>query len=103
MRALPGYVWDTIFLPTLPHVMATPRIQTEQTSAEVNLGYYVLPGENDIGALVLRNTTDNRASGGCADEVMARFEAKMRRKSGVELKVKEALGRPCKTMKEGWF
>jgi hypothetical protein len=71
------------------------RIQTERTSARINVGYYALPSENDIGAFVLENTTHSVVS---VEEVVAHFEAETRRESGVRFKVKEVLTPRCGTM-----
>ncbi|KAF9503457.1 hypothetical protein BS47DRAFT_1356178, partial [Hydnum rufescens UP504] len=51
--------------------MSAPRIQTERVSAEINLGYYALPSETNIGAFVLGNMPDS-------GQVVTHFEAKMR-------------------------
>ncbi|KAF9508903.1 hypothetical protein BS47DRAFT_1414311 [Hydnum rufescens UP504] len=93
-----AYVWDTFFSPTSPYVMSAPRIQTERPLPGINLGYYALPSENDVGAFVLENTTH---SGVSVEEVVAHFEATTRGKSGVRFKVKEVLARRCETMKDG--
>ncbi|KAF9505267.1 hypothetical protein BS47DRAFT_1489885 [Hydnum rufescens UP504] len=76
---------------------------TARTPAEINLRYYVLPRENDVGAFVLENTSDSGASGVSAEEVVAHFEGKTRGKSGVWFKVKEVLVRRCETMMDGWL
>jgi 3-hydroxyisobutyryl-CoA hydrolase len=94
----PAYVWDTFLSPTSPYVISAPLLQTERTSAGINVSYYALPSENDIGAFVLEKTTH---SGVSVEEVVAHFEAKTRRKSGVRFKVKEVLTRRCETMKDG--
>ncbi|KAF9505270.1 hypothetical protein BS47DRAFT_1400580 [Hydnum rufescens UP504] len=74
----PSDVWDTFFSPTSPYVLTAPRIQTERTSAEINLRRYALPSENGI-------------------DVVTQFEGKMR---GVQFKVNEVLPRRCETMKD---
>jgi 3-hydroxyisobutyryl-CoA hydrolase len=94
----PAYMWDTFFSPTSPYVVSAPRIQTERTSAGINAGYHALSSENDIGAFVLENTTHGGVS---VEEVVAHFEAKTSRKSGVRFKVKEVLARRCEMMKDG--
>ncbi|KAF9514898.1 hypothetical protein BS47DRAFT_1391997 [Hydnum rufescens UP504] len=99
----PNWSPSTVAEPDIPYVMSAPRVHTERTSAEINLGYYALPSENDTGTYVLGNTGDSGASAVSADEVVARFEAKMRGKSGVRFKVEEVLARRCETMKEGWL
>ncbi|KAF9505264.1 hypothetical protein BS47DRAFT_562525 [Hydnum rufescens UP504] len=94
----PAYVWDTFFNPTSPYIR---RIQTERTSAELDLGYYALPSESDIGMFALGNTTDSRASGVSAEEVVVHLEAKMRGTSGVRFKEKGMLARCCETIRDG--
>lgn len=83
--------------------MSAPRIRTERTSASVNLGYYALPSENDIGAFLLGYTNDSGASAVTTEEVVARFETKMKGKPGIRAKVEEVTGRRCEKVDGGWL